>query len=103
MNAKNLYHYTNLAKTHSEYTKGDGKDSIAINSSIDNSSIDNQGKRSLSQRSFLLCESCFWCASSLYRINNRIEVPPLECPNCYNKSVELLPLYPSSVLSCTYE
>ena len=98
MNAKNLYHYTNLAETHSEYTKGDGKDSIAINSSID-----NQGKRSLSQRSFLLCESCFWCASSLYRINNRIEVPPLECPNCYNKSVELLPLYPSSVLSCTYE
>ena len=96
MNAKNLYHYTNLAETHSEYTKGDGKDSIAINSSID-----NQGKRSLSQRSFLLCGSCFWCASSLYRINNRIEVPPLECPNCYDKSVELLPLYPSSVLSRT--
>jgi hypothetical protein len=44
MNAKNLYHCTNLAETHSEYTKGDGKDSIAINSSIDNSSIDNQGK-----------------------------------------------------------
>lgn len=96
MNAKNLYHYTNRAETRSEYTKGDDKDSISIHFSID-----KQGKRSLGQRSFLLCESCFWCASSLYRINNRIEVPPLECPNCYSKSVELLPLYPSSVLSCT--
>jgi hypothetical protein len=87
MNAENLYHYTNFAETHSEYTKGDVKDTISINSSID-----NEGKRSLSQRIFLLCESCFWCASSLYRINNRIEVPPLECPNCYKNSVELLTL-----------
>ncbi len=95
MNVENLCHYFNLAETQNcEYTKGDVKGSISIDSSID-----NQGKRSLTQRSFLLCESCFWCPSSLYRINNRIKVPLLECPNCYNNSAEFLPLYHSSVLS----
>jgi hypothetical protein len=39
MNGKNLYHYTNLAETHSEYTKGNVKDSISIHFLID-----NQGK-----------------------------------------------------------
>jgi hypothetical protein len=36
MNAGNLCHYTNLAVTNSEYTKGDIKGSISIDSSIDN-------------------------------------------------------------------
>jgi hypothetical protein len=89
MNAINLRHYTDLADyTNSEYTKGDIKGSISIDSSID-----NQGK--LGQRSFLLCESCFWCASWLLGIDNRIKVLPfLQCPNCYNNSVKLLPLLP---------
>ncbi len=86
MNAGNLCHYTNLADyTNSEYTKGDIKGSI-------DSSIDNQGKQSLSHRSFLLCESCFWCASWLFGIDNRL--PFRQCPNCYNNSVKLLPLLP---------
>ena len=91
MNAGNLCHCTNLADyTNSEYIRGDVKGSISIDSSID-----DQGKHSLSQRSFLLCESCFWCASWLFGIDNRIKVLPfLQCPNCYNNSVKLLPLSP---------
>ena len=47
----------------------------------------------LSQKGFLLCESCFWCASLLYRVEDNIKIPPfLQCPNCYNSKVELLPL-----------
>jgi hypothetical protein len=91
MNAIKLRHYTDLADyTNSEYAKGDINGSISIDSSID-----NQGKQVLSQRSFLLCESCFWCASWLLGIDNRIKVLPfLQCPNCYNNSVKLLPLLP---------
>ena len=91
MNAINLRHYTDLADyTNSEYTKGDIKGSISIDSSID-----NQSEQWLGQRSFLLCESCFWCASWLLGIDNRIKVLPfLQCPNCYNNSVKLLPLLP---------
>jgi hypothetical protein len=45
----------------------------------------------LSQKGFLLCESCFWCASLVYRIEDNIEIPPfLQCPNCYSNKVELL-------------
>src|SRR5215208_2021473 len=39
----------------------------------------------LSQKSFLLCESYFWRASLLYRIEDNIKISPfLQCPNCYN-------------------
>jgi rubrerythrin len=78
MNEENLYRYTDLTETHSEYTKGDVKDSVSIQSSID-----NQGKQSLS---ILLCDACFWCASYF----NWGEVIS-KCPSCGN-DFESLPI-----------
>jgi hypothetical protein len=48
----------------------------------------------MSQKRFLLCKSCLWC-DSLYRIEDEDEdkiSPFLQCPNCPNNKVELLPL-----------
>src|ERR687898_1210642 len=89
MNAKDLYQYANNTKTHknSKYNK-----SVVRYFT----SRKTQGKQFLSQKGFLLCRSCFWCASSLYLIDDRIKVSPfLQCPSCYNNRVELLPLYHS--------
>ena len=86
MNAKNLYHYTNLADyTNSEYTKDDVKGSISIDSSID-----NQAKQSLSQRSFLLCESYFWCASQSSNCNTYNLIT--KCPSCKSNQIESIPI-----------
>jgi hypothetical protein len=86
MNAEDLCQYANNAKTHenSEYGKSDVTSSTSRNS---------QGELFLSQKSFLVCESCFWCASSLYWIEDKDKAPQiLRCPNCPNGKVELLPL-----------
>ena len=79
MNAKDLCH----AKTESsEYENGGAKCSTSRNI---------QGF--LSQQGFLLYESCFWCASLLYGIEDNAKINPfLQCPNCYSSRVELLSL-----------
>jgi predicted Zn-ribbon and HTH transcriptional regulator len=40
------------------------------------------------QIDFLLCRSCFWCASRLLGNINIIS----KCPICYNEGIESLPL-----------
>jgi hypothetical protein len=37
---------------------------------------------------FLLCESCFWCAS--YVSSKSISIA--KCPNCYNNKIEWMPI-----------
>jgi hypothetical protein len=83
MNAEDLCQYANDAKSeNSECENGGVKCSTPRNI-----------QSFLSQKGFLLCESCFWCASLLYGIENNIKIPPfLQCPNCYNRKVGLLPL-----------
>jgi hypothetical protein len=42
----------------------------------------------LNERDFLICKSCFWCASLLntrYRFFN-------ECPSCMNSELESMPI-----------
>jgi hypothetical protein len=39
---------------------------------------------------FMLCGSCFWCAS-LYASKDNISTE--KCPLCHNESIELLPIY----------
>src|SRR5215204_394623 len=91
----NVYQYANDTKTHknSEYNK-----SIVRYFT----SRKTQGKQFLSPKGFLLCRSCFWCASSLYLIDDRIKVPPfLQCPSCHNDGVESWPFLPHKVFCPT--
>jgi hypothetical protein len=60
--------------------------------------------RIFKQIDFMLCESCFWCASSLpsptssslYDISNDDTVS--KCPACNKYSLKLIPIYNKSLL-----
>jgi hypothetical protein len=92
MNFDDRCQYANNDKTqeNSEYGKSEVRCSTSRNT---------QCELFMSQKGFLLCESCLWCASSLYRIEDEDKdkdkdkiSPFLQCPNCPNNKVELLPL-----------
>jgi hypothetical protein len=54
-------------------------------------SVEQIGNRkNANQAYFVLCGSCFWCASLLNTRNNRIGV----CPSCQSRGVESLPILP---------
>jgi hypothetical protein len=40
---------------------------------------------------FLLCDSCFWCASYVYPNSSSI-VSISKCPSCYNKKIKWMPV-----------
>jgi hypothetical protein len=53
------------------------------------------------QINFMLCESCFWCASSLsssllYDLSNDDTVS--KCPICNEHTLKLIPIYNKSLL-----
>jgi hypothetical protein len=48
---------------------------------------------------FLLCNSCFWCASYL---NLRRSFSVIECPSCNENTIERMPLYATDVYSFDY-
>lgn len=39
------------------------------------------------QRYFVLCNSCFWCASYMRRVNNTVR-----CPSCRTEIIESMPI-----------
>jgi hypothetical protein len=55
------------------------------------------------QIDFMLCESCFWCASSLssssslYDLSNDDDTVA-KCPICNEYALKLIPLYDKSLL-----
>ncbi|MFL6379248.1 MAG: hypothetical protein ACJ72R_17560 [Nitrososphaeraceae archaeon] len=56
---------------------------------LNNSNHDGDDKKELSKRiHFLLCESCFWCAS--YISSKSVSVA--KCPNCNNNKIEWMPI-----------
>ena len=40
---------------------------------------------------FLLCDSCFWCASYVCPISSSI-VSISKCPSCYNNKIKWMPV-----------
>ena len=40
------------------------------------------------QRNFLICKSCFWCASFLNNMHGAIDA----CPSCMNTELDSMPL-----------
>lgn len=67
----------------------------------DDSEIDHNSSTSIKQIDFLLCPSCFWCASYF----NMGKLSIVNCPNCYNNDIQQLPistLKETELLSCTH-
>jgi hypothetical protein len=59
---------------------------------LDNNNDNNNGddkKEHFKQRHFLLCESCFWCATS-YLSSKSVSIA--KCPNCYNNKIKWMPV-----------
>jgi hypothetical protein len=79
---------TNTTTTDTEY----------LHTNTDKSSIEK--KRIITkQRHFLLCESCFWCASSIYLVSM-----DWICPVCSNNSnkVESIPIQNNEIYKFDY-
>jgi hypothetical protein len=54
---------------------------------------------SSNERNFLMCESCFWCASFLnsrYRSFN-------QCPSCMNSDLESMPISANEIYTFDYD
>jgi hypothetical protein len=47
-----------------------------------------QREIAFSERNFLICNSCFWCASSLNNMHNFVDI----CPSCKDDKVESMPI-----------
>ena len=52
----------------------------------------------IKQKHFLLCESCFWCASSIY-----IDSKKWICPVCNNIKIESIPIQSNELYKFDYE
>ena len=46
----------------------------------------------ISRRYFLICQSCFWCASYIDIMGNMDELPYKACPACDDNRIESLPI-----------
>jgi hypothetical protein len=58
----------------------------------------NEMKLAFRQPHFLLCSSCFWCASYL-NFRDTVEV----CPSCVNGKVESMPLSDNEIYTFRYD
>ena len=52
-----------------------------------------------SERNFLMCKSCFWCASFL----NSTDRYPNSCPECMNSELESMPISFDETYTFDYE
>ena len=60
-----------------------------LQTGLDNNNHDAAGYKELSKQiHFMICQSCFWCAS--YISSKTISIA--KCPNCYNNKIEWMPI-----------
>jgi hypothetical protein len=72
---------------------------IAIISKFQTRLDDIDGKKEFfKQIHFLLCESCFWCASYL----SSKSVSIAKCPNCNNDKIQWMPIPKVDLYKLTY-
>ena len=73
------------------------------------SSIDSLiGARRISEEiSFIICQSCFWCASYINTITaftvRRIDAPPTKCPICIEGNIESMSINKNEVYKFNYD
>ena len=64
-----------------------------------NHHLDGDDKKENSRQiHFLICESCFWCASYL----SSKSVSIAKCPNCYNSIIKWMPIPRVNLDKLTY-
>ena len=56
-------------------------------------------KSTFEQPHFLLCASCYWCASSISLLGSTVEI----CPSCMNGRVESMPLSDKEIYTFRYD
>jgi hypothetical protein len=61
---------------------------VSIETETNNNISYNNKKEVFKQIHFLLCDSCFWCAS--YVRPNSISIS--NCPSCYNNKIKWMPM-----------
>jgi hypothetical protein len=89
---------------------GDGNGSTAANTTdtayhhhINTNKLSNEKKRIITkQRHFLLCESCFWCASSIYLVSMDWICPVCSNNNNNNNKVESIPIQNNEIYKFDY-
>jgi Zn finger protein HypA/HybF involved in hydrogenase expression len=65
--------------------------------------LSNEKKRIITkQRHFLLCESCFWCASSIYLVSMDWICPVCSSNNNNNNKVESIPIQNNEIYKFDY-
>jgi hypothetical protein len=63
----------------------------------------NNNTRKAKEIHFLICESCFWCASRLNRIEDEA-ISTTKCPSCNNNTrVESMPISYDEVYKFDYD
>jgi len=60
---------------------------------------DNRTTSVIKKIDFLLCNSCFWCASYLNLENGLI---PFQCPSCKENAIEWIPISVNDAYSFDY-
>jgi rubrerythrin len=93
------------------YGDGDGSTATAATSTTDTAyhhhhtntnKLSNEKKRIITkQRHFLLCESCFWCASSIYLVSMDW-ICPVCSRNNNNNKVESIPIQNNEIYKFDY-
>ena len=51
-----------------------------------------KGDKLTSRKYFMICQTCFWCASYFDVVGNMDALPYKACPTCNHTAIELLPL-----------
>jgi len=58
-----------------------------------------QEQDNYNERNFLICKSCFWCASLLSNMHNFVNA----CPSCIDSELESMPLSTSEIYTFDYD
>lgn len=60
----------------------------SVSSGLKKKPYSEQREIAFSEGNFLICSSCFWCASSLNNMHNFVDM----CPSCKDDKVESMPI-----------
>jgi hypothetical protein len=78
---------------------GEGDDDPIVNKYKKEEIFDDDKKRIFEHRYFLLCESCFWCASYL---NMGGLTPVDKCPLCHDNRIEWMTISHDEIYQLGY-
>jgi hypothetical protein len=56
------------------------------------SAIQTKKENEPSRKYFMICQTCFWCASYINIMGDMDALPYKACPTCNHTAIELLPL-----------